>query len=353
MTGTVFAGVGKWQGSSPDVTTHGFFRLRPGETEWQQLTVGLPGNPEVRAIALHPDDPHTVFAGTQAGVYRSDDGGDSWRSLGLPGKLQTVWSIALDPRDAQTIFAGVEGFAVWRTRDGGASWRQLDVPTPGGVAEMPFPTRVVRIVIDPNAPDTVYAGLEVHGAVRSRDGGDTWDDISAELLALARANDHLKSGLVTGDPVEGMMDTHALTISPAHPGAVWLANRMGLFRSDDEGGHWSELGIGRFSPLTYARDVQVSPHDPERFYAAFSIAAVSDAGSLWRSDDGAETWRRFDADLPINSTLMIIAQSPADPARVYCGARAGQVFGTEDGGATWRDLPLPGGVSGIYAMACV
>ncbi len=50
---------------------------------------------------------------------------------------------------------------------------------------------------------------------------------------------------------------------------------------------------------------------------------------------------------------MIIAQSPADPARVYCGARAGQVFGTEDGGATWRDLPLPDGVSGIYAMACV
>ncbi|NNE85477.1 MAG: hypothetical protein HKN28_16055, partial [Alphaproteobacteria bacterium] len=104
-----------------------------------------------------------------------------------------------------------------------------------------------------------------------------------------------------------------------------LANRMGLFRTDDSGEHWSELGIGRFSPLTYARDVQVSPHDPQRFYAALSIAAVSDAGSLWRSDDGAQTWRRFDSDLPINSTLMIIAQSPAAPARVYCGARAGQV----------------------------
>ena len=353
MTGTIFAGVGEWQGSGPDVRTHGLFRRRDGDAGWQSLTSGLPANPEVRAIALHPDDPGTVIAGTQKGVYRSDDCGDSWASLGLPGPLQTVWSIALDPSDAETLFVGVEGFAIWRTRDGGADWQQLDVPIPGGVPAMRFPTRVVRIVIDPNAPDHVYAGLEVDGVVRSLDGGDSWTDVSGDLLALAEANEHLKSGLGTGDPKEGMMDTHALAVSRTEPDTVYLANRMGLFRTDDGGAHWSELGIGRFSPLTYARDVQVSPHDPKRFYAALSIAAVSDAGSLWCSDDGAETWRRFDADLPINSTLMIIAQSPADPARVYCGARAGQVFGTEDGGATWRDLPLPDGVSGIYAMACV
>ena len=352
MAGTVFTGVGKWQGSSPDVTTHGFFRLRPGESGWQTLTDGLPANPEVRAIALHPTQPDTVFAGTQAGLYRSDDGGDTWRSLGLPGPLQTVWSIALDPRDAGTIFVGVEGFAVWRSRDGGAHWQKLDVPTPGGIPEMPFPTRVVRIVIDPSEPDTVYAGLEVHGVVRSRDGGDSWRNVSADLLALADANAVLQSGLVTGDPKEGMMDTHALTVSPAAPGAVWLANRMGLFRSDDRGEHWADLAIRDYSPLTYARDVRVSPHDPRRCYAALSIAAVSDAGSLWRSDDGAQSWRRFDPELPIASTLMVVAESRSDPDTVWCGARAGQVFGTEDGGRSWRDLPLPAGTSGIYAMAC-
>ncbi|MEK9662661.1 MAG: hypothetical protein VW644_13180, partial [Alphaproteobacteria bacterium] len=152
--------------------------------------------------------------------------------------------------------------------------------------------------------------------------------------------------------VEGMRDTQALTVSPDEPGSVGLACRMGLFRSADRGTHWSEFDIGRFSPLTYARDVQVSPHDPRRYYAALSIAAVSDAGSLWRSDDGAANWRRFDPDLPIASTLMIIAQSASDPETVWCGARAGQVFGTEDGGATWRGMPLPAGTSGIYAMAC-
>jgi photosystem II stability/assembly factor-like uncharacterized protein len=128
---------------------------------------------------------------------------------------------------------------------------------------------------------------------------------------------------------------------------------MGLFRSTDRGDSWREIGIGRFSPLTYARDVQASPHEPDCLYSALSIAAVSDAGSLYRSRDFGESWQRFDADLPIASTLMIIAQSPATPERVYCGARLGQVVGTEDGGASWRSYALPDGVEGVYALACV
>ena len=133
MTGTIFTGTGNWQGSGPGIRTHGFFRFRDGAADWQPLTNGLPDDPEVRAILVHPDDPLIVFAGTQAGVYRSEDGGDSWRSLCLPGPLQTVWSIALSPSDPETMFVGVEGFAIWRSRDGGATWLQLDVPTPGGV----------------------------------------------------------------------------------------------------------------------------------------------------------------------------------------------------------------------------
>ena len=352
MTGTVYAGVGHWQASSPKVRTSGFFRRRGGDDDWQALTKGLPENPEVRAIELHPRDPATVLAGTQDGVYRSDDGGDTWTSLALPGELRTVWSIAFDPRDSDTVFVGVEGFAIWRTRDGGAEWRLLDVPAPGGIPECPFATRVTRIAIDPNRPDHVYAGLEVLGVVRSLDGGDSWADVSGDLLALAAANEHLQSGLLTGDPHEGMVDIHAISVSRNQPGKVYLANRMGLFSTENAGESWTELGIGRFSPVTYARDVYVSSHDPERIFAALSPASVSDAGALWCSEDGARSWRRFDADLPIGATLMKVAESPLDPAMVYCGARNGQVFGTEDAGATWRDVPLPDGVSGIYAMAC-
>jgi photosystem II stability/assembly factor-like uncharacterized protein len=111
------------------------------------------------------------------------------------------------------------------------------------------------------------------------------------------------------------------------------------------------MDIGRFSPLTYARDVKVFPHDAKTLLGAFSIAAVSDAGSLYRSPDLGATWMRFDHDVSIDSTLMIIAASAQSPARVYCAARRGQVFGTEDGGRSWQTYPLP--AEGVYALSCV
>lgn len=351
MAGTVYAGVAGFQGTASGVRSHGLFRLAGGNGAWQELTEGLPNKVEVRCLVLPPGRPGTIYAGTQDGPYRSDDGGETWRSLGLPGPDRVVWSIALHPKDPDTIFVGVEGFAIFRSRDAGQSWQKLPVPTPKGGPQMTFATRVVRIVINPDDADEIYAGLEVAGVVRSRDGGDSWHDVSGDLLALAR-HDHLKSALVSGDPNEGMMDTHALTVGRSHDGIVFLANRMGLFRSADKGKSWREIGIGRFSDLTYARDVQASPHDPNRLYAALSIAADSEAGALYRSNDFGETWRRFDENLPIQSTLMIIAQSRADPDRVYCGARRGQIFGTEDGGKSWREAPLPDGVGGIYALAC-
>ena len=68
---------------------------------------------------------------------------------------------------------------------------------------------------------------------------------------------------------------------------------------------------------------------------------MSDAGSLYRSADLGATWTRFDHDVSINSTLMIIATSAQTPEQVYCAARRGQVFGTEDGGKSWQTYPLP------------
>ena len=88
-------------------------------------------------------------------------------------------------------------------------------------------------------------------------------------------------------------------------------------------------------------------------YPKFSDSAGGVAGSLYRSADLGETWTRFDHDVSIESTLMTLAASAETPDRVYCAARRGQVFGTEDGGGTWRTLPLPDGVEGVYAIACI
>jgi photosystem II stability/assembly factor-like uncharacterized protein len=215
---------------------------------------------------------------------------------------------------------------------------------------MSFPTRVIRMAADPSQPRELYAGLEVDGIQRSLDGGETWEDCSQELVKLAD-RPHLRSRIGSDTEIEGMMDTHALCVSSARPGTVFLAVRMGIFRSPDRGKTWEDMEIGRFSPLTYARDLQVSPHDARTLYACLSPAARSEDGSLYRSDDLGGSWRRVDHGVRVQSTMMAMALHPEDPEQVYCATRGGQVFGTQDGGKHWHEYRLPDGIQDVYTVA--
>src|SRR5690606_26073686 len=137
-------------------------------------------------------------------------------------------------------------------------------------------------------------------------------DMSATLIELAQ-QPHLQinaGGRHCGH-CEGMLDSHALAISPAAPGTAFLGLRMRIFRSDDRGATWCDARIDRYSPrLRYCRDVIVSPHDPRTLYACMSEAAVSTAGSIYRSDDLARSWRRIDHGVTIASTAMAICVHP-------------------------------------------
>ncbi|MDP6388828.1 MAG: hypothetical protein QF654_02905 [Alphaproteobacteria bacterium] len=347
MAGAVYVGAAKWDAADRKSKTQGLFSLDDGTGEWRSLNHGLPDDVEVRSILLAPDE--AIFAGTQDGPYRSDDGGESWRSLGLEGEV--VWSILRHPNDPETLYVGAQDLRIFRSSDGGENWDKLPAVEPAGICHMGFPSRVIDMTLNPANPDEIYAGIEVGGVLRSLDGGESWEDCCGDLLRLA-GEEHLKSQIGSDTDTEGMMDSHALAVSAERPGTVFLATRMGLFSSADKGEIWREMGIGRFSDLTYARDLHVSPHDPRVMYAALSIAAASDEGSLYRSGDLGESWTRFDRDISIHSTLMTVAMSAKTPDRVYCAARRGQVFGTEDGGETWREFPLPDGVEGVYAVAC-
>jgi hypothetical protein len=103
------------------------------------------------------------------------------------------------------------------------------------------------------------AASEANGMMRSRDRGESWEDCTQDLLRFAEQEKY-KSRIVSQTEIEGMLDGHALACTAAAPGTVFLANRMGLFRSDDRGAHWRDIEVGRFSPLTYGRDLRVSPH---------------------------------------------------------------------------------------------
>jgi len=329
----------------------GVFRRAPDDERWAALTDGLPDGTQIHAITVHPDNPDTVFIGTTNGGYRSTERGGHWARLALPDPGADVWSITIHPTDRRTIYAGFGPTGVYRSDDGGDHWKTLADPRLPDRVHMTFACRVMRLDIDPARPDDVYACIEANGAMRSRDRGESWEDCTAGLLPFTEQEKY-KSRIVSQTEIEGMLDGHALACSAAAPGTVFLANRMGLFRSDDGGARWEDVDIGRFSPMTYGRDLRVSPHDPKVLYAALSPAFRSADGAIYRSEDVGQTWTRFDRGVKAEATMMGVAVHPRDPHRVYAISKAGQVFGTRDGGESWVERRLPEGVGDCYAIAC-
>jgi len=171
----VYAGAADWGGKDPAKCNRGLYRLATDTGTWTTLERGLPDEVEVRCVTLHPTQPGVVFAGTQAGPYRSTDAGDSWERIPFPGDEPVVWSFEIHPANARVMYVGTQDMAVYRSEDGGGHWRRLTMPTnPDGLCVMGFPTRMIRLAIDPTNPDELYAGVEVGGLVRSLDGGATW-----------------------------------------------------------------------------------------------------------------------------------------------------------------------------------
>jgi photosystem II stability/assembly factor-like uncharacterized protein len=349
----VYAGVTRWRGGGSDAPADeslgGVFRMTVGDGQWEHLRSGLPEECHVHCVTVHPANTDILYAGTHDGPYCSTNRGDDWQRLGFPERTQ-VWSIAVHPNKPDTLFAGTSPIGVWRSDDGGKSWQRCQVPVSDRLEMGNFRNRVMRIAIDPQYPSEIYAAMEVNGIMRSYDGGENWTDSSADLVRLGE-QPKLESAILTSSKSEGMLDAHALCTTQAKPRSVFLAVRMGLFQSNDRAVNWGDLDVGRYSPMTYGRDIRVSPHDPNVLYACLSVASNGDTGAIYRSPDLGKTWTRFDHSIHAESTMMAVATNPGDPSVVYGASRHGQVFGTEDSGETWKEYRLPRGCVGVYAIA--
>ena len=345
-SGYIYAGTA-WIRES---TEGGVFRRSVDGGDWTKLTNGLPDDTDVHAITIHPADAATIYLGTKSGPYVSTDHGNHWKRMNFPFPGVQAWSILVHPADHRRMYIGGAPVGVYRSDDAGNTWRALPDPKMPGRITMPFPCRVMRLAAHPVDANVLYVTLEVDGTMRSLDGGESWEDTSADLLTMAE-RPHLTNHLRTTVKAEGMLDGHAVEVSPAAPDSVFMACRMGLFRSDDRGAHWEDMEIGKFSPLTYGRDVRVSPQNPSVMYGCFSPASRSRDGSLYRSDDGGRNWRRFDHGVQAKATMMAVALHPRDAEQVYCVSRVGQVFGTRDGGKNWGEFLLPETCQDLFCLA--
>src|ERR1700748_55874 len=274
----VYAGVAGYVGRADQKGIVGVF-TRSAETErWQHVLTDT----ETFTVNIHPTDPNVVFAGTADGVYRSTDRGKTFQRTNFPDKGVQIWSFLVDASDQKLVYAGGSPISMYRSEDTGETWRKLPNPGMPDRAVMPFACRVMRMAQHPSKPGTIFAGLEVNGVMRTTDGGETWKDCSDALVRLAQ-QPHLKSKIVSDTSDEGMLDGHAIAISPADPDAVIVAVRMGLFRTADDGDTWQDWEGGGFSPTTYGRDIKASPSEPNALYSALSVAAASKDGAIYKS----------------------------------------------------------------------
>ncbi|MFV0298248.1 MAG: WD40/YVTN/BNR-like repeat-containing protein [Hyphomicrobiaceae bacterium] len=340
----IFAAVAGYVGRPEAEGKVGVFRRPVKGGDWQQVLTA----PETHTVMVHPANADIVLAGTTDGVWISEDHGASFKRADFPDTIQ-IWSFLIDRRDPKRIIAGASPVNFYESRDMGRSWKALP---DSGIKEREkcaFRHRAMRMVQHPTRPDEIFAALEVNGVVRSKDFGQTWSDCSEHLIELSKLP-HLKSQILTKNDAEGMLDGHAIDISPADPDGVVLACRMGLFRSRDEGKSWRDMEMKNFSPVTYGRDIKVSPQDPNVVYCALSVSAASHDGLLLKSTDAGRSWKRFDK-VQVHGTVMSIGLNAGNPDEIYLGARyKGEVFATQDGGKTWNAMHIPGPIKDIYCV---
>ena len=315
----------------------GLYRSRNGNDPWESLSAKMDPIPHVFAILTDPGRPGRITIGTENGVWRSDDAGESWRRLSAPKPELAVWSLTSHPRHPDTIFAGYEPCAIYRSTDDGSTWQRLPVNVSfPAVSDHPdIPKRIISIAIDPAHPDEIYASLEVGGLLRSLDGGQSWANVIDGLYID-----------------EGFVDIHSVVVNPQHPGQLTVATRFGTFRSVDRGLHWHDLKAPRLRPIgSYCRVLAYAPGDAETLYLAAGNDFDGDRGALFVSRDNGSTWEQADLGIPLKTTIFSLAVNPNLPDHVFCSSKIGQVLHSSNRGRHWRVNPLPHATGHVFALS--
>jgi photosystem II stability/assembly factor-like uncharacterized protein len=263
-----------------------------------------------------------AWCGThRGGVFRSDDGGSSWQSVGLLGRL--IMAITASPVERDGVWVGTEPSEVWRSGDAGATWEQTSrLETLSSSPEWAFPPRpathhVRWIACHPLEPERLWVAIEAGALVSTDDRGRTWRD------------------RVRGGP----LDTHELAIHPKAPDTLRASAGDGYFESDDAGITWRSPSAGL--EVGYLRSVAIDPEQPEVVVVSASsgphsayVAGRSD-GRLYRriTPDG---WERVHDGWPEPaSTVAPLLCAGASAGELWAADERG-VHRSDDGGKSWR-----------------
>ncbi|MHC4711442.1 MAG: WD40/YVTN/BNR-like repeat-containing protein, partial [Planctomycetota bacterium] len=319
-------------------TGGGIWKTEDAGSSWANVADKYLESASVGAIDVADSDPSVIWAGMGSacirgntsmgdGVYRSVDGGKTWGHAGLPEAGQ-IGRIVVDPRDPDVAFVAALGHpfgpnperGVFRTRDGGASWENvLFISDSTGAVDLAMRPDNPRILFAgmwraERKPWTMVSGASEGGIWRSKDGGDSWDQLDKGLP-------------------DGLVGKTAVSVSAANPDRVWAlmevpADKGGLYRSDDGGDSWKQVNKERKlrQRAWYYTHVYADPGDENTVY----VLNVR----FWKSIDGGKTFEQIQVLHGDTHDLWI---NPTNPRTIIIGDDGGAQV-TYNGGESWSTM---------------
>src|SRR2546426_7535270 len=323
-------------------TGGGVWKTMDGGINWEPITDGsVFGRGSVGAIGLSDSDANTIYVGMGEspirgnvshgdGVYKSTDGGKTWKHIGLEDTRQ-ISRIRVHPKNPDIVYVAAQGHVwgpneqrgVFRSKDGGKIWEKILYRSDKAGA--------CDLIIDPTNPNNIYAGFwEVYrkpwtlgsggpgsGILKSTDGGDTWTEITRN----------------PGLP-KGMIGIVGITVSPANPDRLWAiveAEDGGVFRSDNAGKTWTKTNEQRNlrQRAWYYSRIYADPKSADTVY-------VLNTG-FYKSNDGGRTFAGIGVPHGDNHDLWI---APEDPNRMI-ESNDGGANVSFNGGRSWSEQDQP------------
>ena len=307
----------------------GVWRSTDGGATWDRSSKGMFVECDVRALAVHPRRPRVLYAGTNEGVYRTENAGDDWTRVEGPLTDLVTWSLLVVPHNPDTLLAGTRPPRLFRSTDAGRNWHEADARPAQECAGIVF-NRVTTLRADPIERERLWAGVEIDGVWTSRDGGASWGRIGQGLSSA---------------------DIHGLAIVPREGRRVLLATTNNdLNISHDDGDTWQPQHVGKKFGHAYCRGLAQRPDQPEVLFLGNGDGPPGSVGAAWRSLDGGQSWQKLTVPAVPNSTIWDFAFNPSMPDNVYAYSVSGEVYHSPDGGERWHKFPREFGE--IRSLAC-